>query len=511
MRASLLAEWRKVRRLHLALVSVACGVAFSALVWMSVRGALVRLANERRVEMRWQDGVIGDTTVLVSLAFPTLVIMITAMVFFVEHRTDMWKQLRALPRPISSVYAAKFLVVQLFVALAVAAALAAGLVGWELMPADAHTVWPVADATVRATLSRLALLTYLALVPASLVQFAVSARFRNVLVPVGVGLLATFACLLMMGPGRNQWLPYAYPGGVVMAEFAAPRAGGGDHVTDARYRPPAGAFGEVATRPTTILVDEAHGNRHGLGNAAEPGTLRWIVQPAEEARIQVYGLYVAVRPQALADVQLLVVAGATTDLDGKGAFSDAEIRTVQEWVRAGGSLLLLTDHEPFAGRVRRLAEAFGVRSSLDVLADPAHGDPRAPNKVRTVFGAGGVPLGAHPVTTGVGRVITYGGQALARPDPGTTVLLPLAPSARLLTGRPLFPGVPRERQGQLLAFPYGRGRVVVSGETALFTAQRKRSDGTIFGVGDAGTDNARLALNVFSWLLDRPTAGASAT
>ncbi|HEY0038520.1 MAG TPA: hypothetical protein VGB66_17610, partial [Longimicrobium sp.] len=66
MRASLLAEWRKLRRLHLVLISVACGVAFSALVWMSVKGALVRLANERRVESPWQDGVIGDTTVLVS-------------------------------------------------------------------------------------------------------------------------------------------------------------------------------------------------------------------------------------------------------------------------------------------------------------------------------------------------------------------------------------------------------------------------------------------------------------
>jgi hypothetical protein len=503
MLASLRAEWRKLRRLRLGLVSAASGVAFALLVSSIVRSTLVRLAHERRVETRWQNGLIGDTTVLTTLAFPTLVIMITAMVFFVEHRTDMWKQLRALPRPLSSIFAAKFLLVQLFIAIAIAAALASGLVAWELMPDDVHTVWPLADADVRATLLEMAVLTYLSLVPASLVQFAVSARFRNILVPVGVGLGATFACLLLMGPGRNAWLPYAYPGGVVMAEFAAPAAGPSGQVTDVGYRAPAGAFGLVATASTTILVDEAHGNRHGLGTVEAPGTLRWMVQPAEEARISVYGSYVAIRPESLADVQLLVVAGATADIGGTGAFSDGEIRAIHDWVRGGGALLLLSDHHPYGERVRRLAEAFGVRSSVDAVADPAHSDPRAPGAARIRFGMDGAPLGAHPVLGGVRRVVTYGGQALARPDSGTGVILPLAPSARLLTGRRLFPDVPREQHAQLIAFSYGRGRVVVSGETALFTAQRKLDGGAVFGVGDTEADNARLAINVISWLLGR--------
>jgi hypothetical protein len=41
------------------------------------------------------------------------------------------------------------------------------------------------------------------------------------------------------------------------------------------------------------------------------------------------------------------------------AFSPTEIEVVKNWVKDGGSLLLIADHMPFAGAVADLAKAFG--------------------------------------------------------------------------------------------------------------------------------------------------------
>ena len=43
------------------------------------------------------------------------------------------------------------------------------------------------------------------------------------------------------------------------------------------------------------------------------------------------------------------------------AFTEAEVAAVEQWVRSGGSLLLIADHMPLAGHAEALAAAFGIR------------------------------------------------------------------------------------------------------------------------------------------------------
>ena len=484
MLASLRAEILKMRRLRLWLVAAGVGVALAVLIWLSVTSALARFLSERHAETPWQNQVIGDATVMVVLALPTLVVIVTALVFYVEHRNQMWKQLRATPRSMLSIYAAKFVVVQAVVALSIGVLLATALVAWAMSPDDIRAALAVSDADVRRTLSLVALELYVSLLPAALLQFALSARTSNVLHAVGIGVALTIACLLLAGPFGAAWFPYAYPGAVVMANFATPgEAGpGGEQTTDTAYRAPEGALAGAAPAGAVILVDEAHQNRHGLGSAEAPGTLRWIAAPAEAARIAVERAGAPVGPETLARATLLVVAGVPSD-----TVSEAEVRAIVEWVRGGGSLLLLTDHEPFGRPVLPLAEALGVGFTLDVVADPHAGDPRAPGAARLVFTRAEGLVGDHPITEGVDRVVTYGGQGVWREAEGSVALLRL-------------PGSPRV--AQLVAFQFGRGRVVVSGETALFTAQR-HGDSAPIGVGDPETDNGRLATNTLRWLLGR--------
>ena len=42
------------------------------------------------------------------------------------------------------------------------------------------------------------------------------------------------------------------------------------------------------------------------------------------------------------------------------AFTSEEIKVIVNWVRAGGSLLLIADHMPFPGGTEDLADEFGI-------------------------------------------------------------------------------------------------------------------------------------------------------
>ena len=171
-------------------------------------------------------------------------------------------------------------------------------------------------------------------------------------------------------------------------------------------------------------------------------------------------------------------------------------------MRDGGSLLALTDHDPYAEALAPLARALGVELSRGIVADPAHGDARDPRSNRIVFTRADSLVATHPVTDGVRRVITYGGGAVWRAAPGTTRLLALSRTARGSDAPAALDGVPVHHRAQAIAFEYGAGRVVFAGETAVFTAQVK-GDGSSIGVGEPLADNARFAANAFRWLLAR--------
>jgi len=371
-------------------------------------------------------------------------------------------------------------------------------------------VLPISTAEAASKLLLIAIKLYVSLLPLSLIQFILSARISNIIYSVAVGIILTFICLILYGPNTVYWFPYAYPSAAIMSEIAPAATPSGrnyklEQSTDINYRAPKDAFAGVSpdAERETILVDEVHGNRHRLGTIDDPGTLRWLIAPAEEARIEVKGSTAVINPEIFVKTSLLVIAGvAPSGGDAEvGAFSESEIEAVTDWVRKGGSLLLLTDHDPFGKPSRSLAQSLGVEFTFDVVIVPELNDPREPDAARLVFTKSAGLIEAHEITKGVERVITYGGQGIGRTGADTADLLKILPSVQTLEGKSvLF----RESGAwaQLIAFPFGKGRVVVSGETALFTAQLKE-DGSTVGLGDKGTDNERLVINSFRWLLRR--------
>ena len=182
------------------------------------------------------------------------------------------------------------------------------------------------------------------------------------------------------------------------------------------------------------------------------------------------------------------------------AFTDAECDAVRDWVGAGGSLLLITDHAPFGSAAECLAKRFGVDMSKGVTSDPANSEG---GETSLVFSRKNHLLGDHPITRGrddserVNRVQTFTGQSLKGPDGSVA-----DPQAGRHGGRPLGDdGKPISAAGraQGLAFAFGKGRVVVMGEAAELSAQLIGTEDR-FGMNVPGIDNRQMALNIMHWL-----------
>src|SRR4051812_6684482 len=122
----------------------------------------------------------------------------------------------------------------------------------------------------------------------------------------------------------------------------------GQQILDPSFKPVVENPAYKASGPV-VAIDEAHANFHTAGGQYKPF--------AELLTLDGYRVRPATRKfdkDAFAGINVLVIANAlsekaTRENPGLPAFSDAECDAVSDWVRNGGSLLLIFDHSPFGG------------------------------------------------------------------------------------------------------------------------------------------------------------------
>ena len=298
----------------------------------------------------------------------------------------------------------------------------------------------------------------------------------------------------------------------------------GDPNFDPRVKAP--AYASASGLHPVVLIDQAHFNVHKMAKRYKPlaDLLRsdgYDVRP-NKVRFTAAGLAgadVLIVANALglggAAQQLLTIFRLDRLVDlTRSAFREKECDAVAEWVRDGGSLLLVADHAPTGKAAARLSARFGVGMTNGWAEDdrPNH-DPVTDNWGFLLFSRDNGLLGDHPVTRGrddsegVGRVVSFTGQALKAPSSGVPLLI-LSPTARLYekarSADNTFISAAGQCQG--VALEYGRGRVVILGEAAMLTSQKASGPAGEFhfGLDWPGTDNRRLALNVLHWLSRLP-------
>jgi hypothetical protein len=276
-----------------------------------------------------------------------------------------------------------------------------------------------------------------------------------------------------------------------------------------------------------VAIDEAHDNFHTLGGQYAP-----LAALLRADGYKVVASKVPFEKENLAGVRVLIVANARNvkailagDIS-QPAFTDHECDVLADWVRTGGSLLLIADHAPFGNAADILARRFGVTMGKGWVFDRADAGGIT---TQLKFSRNNRLLGKHSIISGrngserVNTIRAFTGQSLIVPA-GATILMKLSPTARnastpddmnaedtaLRSPQPSNPAYGSRStsaagRAQGLAMPFGTGRIVVLGEAALLSAQiirytdPKPQDAKI-GMNTTGNDDRKLALNILHWL-----------
>jgi hypothetical protein len=211
----------------------------------------------------------------------------------------------------------------------------------------------------------------------------------------------------------------------------------------------------------------------------------------------------------LATVKILVIVNplGSEDVDDEGAeapaFTSAECEAVSEWVKSGGALLFVVDSGPFASAAETLAKSVGVEMSKNELTGAAE-DKALEAAGAIVYSRQNQSLAEHAIINGrneterLDRVIVFGGQSLKGPN-GSEPLLKLPARADKKTTEQPKPDA-TSPGAQAITFRLGKGRVVMLGDAAMFSAQVSGADNKPFGMNWPDIDNRQLVLNVMHWL-----------
>jgi hypothetical protein len=129
--------------------------------------------------------------------------------------------------------------------------------------------------------------------------------------------------------------------------------------------------------------------------------------------------YVVKSAKAKISIELLkgckvFVISVPTSKGNQSAYTNGEIRILKDWVMAGGSLLLITDHMPDPPAIAELAEAFGITVNNGYVLNEDPNESKGPVFFRRNDGT----LADHPITNGregfderIGSVTSFTGCA----------------------------------------------------------------------------------------------------
>jgi len=289
------------------------------------------------------------------------------------------------------------------------------------------------------------------------------------------------------------------PGGTMPA--VGPQTGGqmADPNFDAKVDKPA-----YKKNGPKVLFDEAHYNFHTATGRYKP-----FADLISNDGYQVVSNQQKFSADVLKGYRVLVISnalGAALMSDASAAnpaFTEAESDAVRDWVRKGGSLLLIADHAPMGAANQILATRFQVDMSKMFTADPQNSDAGSSSFI--VYTRAGGTLADHPITRGrseserVNKVIAFTGQSLKGPA-DSFAFMKLADTAIDTMPGPNASRISAAGRAQGIAINFGKGRVIVLGEAGMLSAQIVGAQQMKFGMNRPGIDNRQLALNIMHWL-----------
>ena len=258
-----------------------------------------------------------------------------------------------------------------------------------------------------------------------------------------------------------------------------------------------------------VAIDSGHSNFHTIDGRFGPfGRLLSNDGFAVKAH---EGSFTA---DSLGKTSILVIANALSPANTENwsrpihsAFTADEIAVVKGFVADGGALLLIADHMPFGGAAIEMGAAFGF-TFIDGFAfyvpEPAApdffsvADATLVKDIVTIGKSGNNPIDRLATFTGTAFRAPSGARPLLRLNSDYVVMMPA-------TAWQFLPDTPRLSGDGLLqgaVMQYGKGRIAVFGEAAMFTAQIEDTNpaARIGFTAPGAEQNKQFVLNVAHWL-----------
>jgi hypothetical protein len=256
-----------------------------------------------------------------------------------------------------------------------------------------------------------------------------------------------------------------------------------------------------------IYIDEAHNNFHTMDGRYKPFADLlmkdgYVVKPSKDSLLK----------KSFEDVDILVISNVlnsrnTEDwtLPTPSAFSDDEISNIAEWVRSGGSLFLIADHMPFPGAANELAKAFGFEMNNGFAFDSTGTGTqlfvREDGTLKDNFITNG-----RTVQEKVDSIYSFTGQAFQIPEDAIPVLFLNENFVSLMPDtawnfKDDTPQVSVSGWSQGAVKEFGKGKIAIWGEAAMFSAQIAGEKKTKVGMNAPNARyNYQLLLNIIHWL-----------
>ena len=258
-----------------------------------------------------------------------------------------------------------------------------------------------------------------------------------------------------------------------------------------------------------IHIDEYHNNDMSITNGMYP-----LIDLLKKDGYRPTHFKERISPSSLKEVEIFVIIGALhqTNVDNwilptPEALGDDEIETLINWVEQGGKLLLVADHMPFPGAIKKLSTRLGVEWYNGFVIDSV-------NWGMSIFAKKEGTLANHAILNGRGpnevinSVATYYGSGFKIVDHSITGLLGFnnpdivsyqtQEAWRMSDDTPIVPSFDLY---QAAIRKQGMGKVALVGEASLFSAQLVGKTQDPVGLNyPNGNQNLQFTLNLFHWL-----------
>lgn len=294
---------------------------------------------------------------------------------------------------------------------------------------------------------------------------------------------------------------------LLLLTIILPINGFAQQIVDPLYNPKIDNPEYAPKKGPIVFIDEGHYNFH-----TKDGQYKPFSDVLERDGYKVVKYPWKILPLKLATAKIMVIANAVNvvnvlnwELPTPSAFSKKEIDDLAKWVNDGGSLFLIADHMPMAGAAADLAAKFGFEFSNGFVFHTTTKGTAYFNKNNGSLKENGITNGRNP-TENVSQIVTYTGQGFKIPEDANPIIVfdenyenSFPKKAWVFNKK-----TPKSNAKGMAQGAYkkqGKGRIVVFGEAAMFTAQLVGPEKQQAGMNDPlAQENYKLLLNIIHWL-----------